>query len=240
MLGLAMLWRERGRTAYVAFALGMFVLATREVVGALAVEAFSKVDALELHRYRLLAEAFVPGLWILFSLTFARANATELRRRWRLRIAASFVIPPAIVIGWWPSLLVADPPFPLPSWLVPVGPAGFVVHVLFLLAAVVVLMNLELTLRSATGSVLWQIKFLVLAIGVVFGVDLFLHSQVLLHSWIQTPLFPFGSSALLLGSALVVVAFVRRRGGSLEIYPSESMLFNSLTLLVVGGCPAGC
>ena len=49
MLGLAMLWRERGRTAYVAFALGMFVLATREVVGALAVEAFSKVDALELH-----------------------------------------------------------------------------------------------------------------------------------------------------------------------------------------------
>ena len=234
MLGLAMLWRERGRSAYVAFALGMFALATREVVGALAVEAFSKIDALELHRYRLLAEAFVPGLWILFSLTFARANATELRRRWRLRIAASFAIPPAIVIGWWPSLLVADPPFPLPSWLVPIGPAGFVVHVLFLLAAVVVLMNLELTLRSATGSVLWQIKFLVLAIGVVFGVELFLHSQVLLHSWIQTPLFPFGSSALLLGSALVVVAFVRRRGGLLEIYPSESMLFNSLTLLVVG------
>ena len=60
MLGLAMLWRERGRTAYVACALGMFVLATREVVGALAVEAFSKIDALELHRYRLLAEAFVP------------------------------------------------------------------------------------------------------------------------------------------------------------------------------------
>ena len=94
MLGLAMLWRERGRTAYVACALGMFVLATREVVGALAVEAFSKIDALELHRYRILAEAFVPGLWILFSLSFARANATELRRRWRLSIAASFVIPP--------------------------------------------------------------------------------------------------------------------------------------------------
>ncbi len=116
----------------------------------------------------------------------------------------------------------------------PIGPAGFWVHVVFLLAAVVVLMNLELTLRSATGSVLWQIKFLVLAIAVIFGVELFLHSQVLLHSWIQTPLFPFGSSALLLGSTLVVVAFVRRRAGSLEIYPSESLLFNSLTLLVVG------
>ncbi len=139
------------------------------------------------------------------------------------------------MIGWWQSLLVVDPPpFPLPSWLVPIGSAGFVVHVVFLLAAVVVLMNLELTLRSATGSVLWQIKFLVLAVGVVFGVELFLHSQVLLHSWIQTPLFPFTSSALLLGSVPVVVAFVRRRGGLLEIYPSESLLFNSLTLLVVG------
>ena len=127
MLGLAMLWRERGRAAYVAFAPGMFVLATREVVGTLAVEAFSRTDALELHRYRLLAEAFVPGLWILFSLTFARANASELSRRWRLGIVASFVIPLAIVIGWWQSLLLIDPPFPLPSWLVPIGPAGFVV-----------------------------------------------------------------------------------------------------------------
>ena len=51
------------------------------------------------------------------------------------------------MIGWWPSLLVVNPPpFPLPSWLVPIGPAGFVVHVVFLLAAVVVLMNMELTL----------------------------------------------------------------------------------------------
>ena len=82
MLGLAMLRRERGRPAYLAFALGMFVLATREVVGAFAVEAFSKTDALELHRYRLLAEAFVPGLWILFSLTafdFLRARLEKSR-----------------------------------------------------------------------------------------------------------------------------------------------------------------
>jgi len=234
VVGGVVVWRERGRAAYIAFALGMLALAAREVSGAFGVEAISKFQAESWQRYRLLAEAFGLGFWVLFSLTFARANALEFRRRWRFGLAAAFIVPLGIVALGWDGLLVSHPVLVHPSWLIPVGRAGFALHVVFLLGAVLVLMNLEGTLRASSGSVRWQIKFFLLGVGALFGVELFLNSQVLLYSWIQTTLFPFGSGALLLASGLVVVALIRRRGGSLEIYPSESLLFNSLTLLVVG------
>ena len=196
--------------------------------------AVFKAQAEDWLRLRLLAEGLVPGLFIWVSLNFARTNYREFRARWRPVIALFFVAPLGILAARWNGLLVRDPPIPLPNWLVPIDAAGFALHVVFLLGAVIVLMNGEATLRASSGTSRWQIKFLVLGMGALFGVQVFLHSQVLLDSWIRTTLFPFGSASLLVASGLVVVSAVRRRQSPVSVYVSKTNFFDSVSLLATG------
>ncbi len=233
-LALIVLWIEPRRLAYRAFALGMAVFAARELLAGFALSALYEAEIVRWHRLRLAAESLFPGFWLLFALSFARAHHDNFLKRWRPVWIAAFVVPPSIVLAGWDGLVVRSSPFPFPRWLVPMGSAGFWLHVAFLLATVLVLMNLEGTLRASSGSVRWQIKFIVLGLGALFGVQLFLYSQVLLYSFIQTTLFPFASGALLLSSALIVVSLKRSRLASFDVYPSERFVYNSLTLLVVG------
>jgi putative PEP-CTERM system histidine kinase len=226
-------WRERRHLAYRVFALGMVALAVREVIGAQALQAVFESQALRWHRYRFASEAAIPGLWLLFAVTFARADPRRFLRLWRWPLVAAFLVPVGIVVFGWDSL-VTRTSYPMPTWLIPVGAGGQWLHVALLLSAVAILLNLENTLRSAVGSVRWQIKFTVLGIALLFGVELFSYSQVLLYSALQTTLFPFSSVVLLMSCGLVVVSVVWRRLGSIDVYPSQAFLYNSLTLLVVG------
>ncbi|MGH9322286.1 MAG: XrtA/PEP-CTERM system histidine kinase PrsK [Vicinamibacteria bacterium] len=233
-LALTVLWREPRRLAYRAFAAGMVVFACRELLAGFALAALYEAEIVRWHRLRLVADSFVPGCWLVFALTFARAHHDQFLERWRPVWIAAFAVPVALAIGGWDWLVVRSSPYPFPRWLVPVGSTGFWLHVVFLLATVLVLMNLESTLRASRGSVRWQIKFTVIGLAALFGVQLFIYSQVLLYSSIQTTLFPFASGALLLASGLIVVSLKRSRLFSFDVYPSERLLYNSLTLLVVG------
>ncbi|HJS72813.1 MAG TPA: histidine kinase N-terminal 7TM domain-containing protein, partial [Vicinamibacteria bacterium] len=171
-LGALVFSRERGKLAYAAFALGMTALAVREILSVQALESVLESQALRWHRYRFATEAVIPGLWLLFALTFARADPGRFVRLWRWPLAASFLVPLGIVgLGW--DSLIRRTSYPVPNWLVPIGLPGLWLHAALLLSAVAILVNLENTLRSAVGSVRWQIKFTVLGIGVLFGVQLF-------------------------------------------------------------------
>lgn len=232
LLAAVVLWRERRLLAYRAFAAGMIVLAAREFLGVLALGAIGS-EAIFWHRARLVASSALPGLWLLFALTFARAEEVRFLRRWRWALAAAFVVPIGLAtLGWY--TLVIQPLYETPRWVVVVGSTGFWLHAALLLGAVAVLMNLEGTLRASSGAVRWQVKLTVLGLGALFGVEIFLASQVLLFSVIQTTLLPLGSAALLLAVGFVSYSMARRRLGRFDVYPSESFLFNSLTLLVVG------
>jgi putative PEP-CTERM system histidine kinase len=233
-LGLVFVWRERLRPGTLALALGMAALAARELAGTLAVNAVFKTQAHDWLRYRMLAEALVPGLFLWFSVSFARANHGEFQRRWGLVVASFFVAPLGVLATQWSGLLVADPPIPLPNWLVPIDAAGFALYLVYLIGAVLVLMNAEATLRASSGTARWQIKFLVLGMGALFGVQIFLHSQVLLDSWIRTTLFPLGSASIVVAAALVAVSLVRRRQSPVSVYVSKTNFFDSVSLLVAG------
>jgi putative PEP-CTERM system histidine kinase len=185
------------------------------------------------HRYRLASEAAIPGLWLLFAVVFARAEPRRFLRRWRWPLAFAFFVPAGIVAVAFQSL-VTRTSYATPSWLIPVGEGGKWLHIALFLAAVAILVNLENTLRSAVGSVRWQIKFTVLGIALLFGVELFTYSQVLLYSALQTSLLPFGSVVLMMACLLVVGSIVFRNLGSFDVYPSQIFLYNSITLVVVG------
>jgi hypothetical protein len=69
--------------AHRAFAVGMIALGLEAVFLGLSAQAAVPDEVIRWQRLRLVATAFLPGTWLLFSLSFARANYQESVRRWR-------------------------------------------------------------------------------------------------------------------------------------------------------------
>ena len=66
-----------------AFAAGMALLAAEAFCAARALGDLTRDEILLWNRYRLALTAAVPGLWLLFSLSYSRGNAAEFLKRWR-------------------------------------------------------------------------------------------------------------------------------------------------------------
>src|SRR5690242_6397426 len=92
-LALCVVWKERRSVAHVAFAGGMTILAVESIFSGLSYQASTVEGVVDWQRWRFLASAFLPGLWVLFSLAYGRGNYHEFLRRWRLVLAASFLLP---------------------------------------------------------------------------------------------------------------------------------------------------
>ena len=180
----------------------------------------------------LLAKSFLPAFWLCFSLTYSRGNARELPVRSRLLVLAALLIPVGV------SLILLDqfvPIFPrrLDGWI-SADAAVKTLNGALLAAAVLILMNLERTFRAAVGTMQWRIKFIVIGLGIVFGARIYSLSQALLFSQGTPPLNDVATVALLIGCALMLVAFLRSGFGEIDVYPSHAVLRTSLTVLLVG------
>ncbi|MBL4574811.1 MAG: PEP-CTERM system histidine kinase PrsK [Opitutaceae bacterium] len=123
---------------------------------------------------------------------------------------------------------------PREEWTIFLGWSGYITHLFLLLGAVVVLMNLERTFRAAVGTMRWRIKFMLLGVGVLFAVRLYTSSQALLSYRVDPFIDIIGSGALLIASLLIIRSLFRVGHFELEVYPSQEVLRNSLTVLLVG------
>jgi putative PEP-CTERM system histidine kinase len=99
---------------------------------------------------------------------------------------------------------------------------------------VLVLMNLEHTYRAAVGIMLWRIKFMILGLGVIFVVRAYDGSQVLLFHAVNLSLETVTATAMLLGGVLILRSLFRAGHFNTDVYPSQSALRGSLTVLVAG------
>jgi hypothetical protein len=204
MLALGGAFRARRSVSRWAFVAGMAVLALERVCTGLSAGTPLLANMDYWKGGGLIAAAFLPGVWLLFSLTYARGNAREFLTRWRLALAAAFVLPPALGLLFRGSLIVeiyqleAGPP------LLRLGPAGVALYALLLIAAVLVLMNLERTYRASVGTMRWRIKFMLLGVGLIFVVRLYTNSQALLFRGVDPSLAVLDSGALLVAALLVL------------------------------------
>ncbi len=182
------------------------------------------------------SEAFLPAIWICFSVTFSRGNYREfLRRSWPL-LALGFVLPVALVIWHTGDLLNVVPLDELGSgWLVNFSDRARILHGIVLLAAVLILMNLERTFRSSVGTMQWRIKFVALGLGIIFGARIYTCSQALVYSRDSLTSSAIEVGALLIGCAFLALGYVRGGFGAIDIYPSRAALHTSLTVLLAGG-----
>jgi putative PEP-CTERM system histidine kinase len=213
----------------------MLVFALESLFGAMWREAVNPESAAFWGTLTLVTKSFMPGVWLCFSLTYSRGNARALPLRIWFLVLAALLIPVGMSLVFRNQLVPVSPYTESGAdWWVRPNAVTKILNGFQLVAAVVILMNLEKTFRSAVGTMQWRIKFLVIGLGIVFGARIYTLSQALLFSGDVLVLSDVDTVALLIGCVLIVIAFVRSGFGEIDVYPSHAVLRTSLTFVLAG------
>ena len=227
LLGLVSVFRAKRSPAPWLFAVGMAALGLDSVFTGLSLRAVQEGDVLAWLTPAFIVKAFVPAPWLAFSLIYSRSNYREFLPHWKIPLA---------FFGLLPILLYASVVMQSGDlWWLQSGPLATVLNVVLLVALVLILMNLEQTFRAAVGTMRWRIKFVVVALTVIFGARLYVRSQAILFSAPDITLWNVESGALLVGCLLLAVAYARTRWAESDVYPSLAILRSSMTFVIVGG-----
>ena len=187
-----------------AFSAGMLAFAAESLFAGLAARAVPLEAVERWQNLAFVAMAFLPGLWLLFSLTYARGNSGEFLSRWSVVVACAFIVPLILVLLCPDEIISAiGQPSDRSQRLLRLGFAGSALNLIFLLGTILVLMNLERTFRAAVGTMRWRIKFVILGLGVLFTVRAYTSSQALLYRGGDLSLPAVNAGALLLASLLI-------------------------------------
>lgn len=234
-LALTVVARRNRSLAHWSFSAGMLVFAAVNVFYAFQLGTSEPDKIVSWQNAEWVALSMLPGPWLLFSLTYARGNYREFLKRWNFVLAIAFLVPVTLSIFFW-DLTITTITFADANhhWLLRMATSGYILNLLLLFAALLVLMNLERTYRAAVGTMRWRIKFMVLGLGVIFAVQAYTHTQVMLFRAIDLSLPIVNSCALIVGCALIFRTLLREGHFETDVFPSQSVLHNSLTVFVAG------
>jgi putative PEP-CTERM system histidine kinase len=225
--------KDRRSLANRSFIVSLILLGLVEVFRGLSRQGSSAEEMLYWQEVRIVLFAFVPGTCLIFSLSFARPNYREYLRRWIFVIAGVYVLPVLTVLLYRPffeALPVED------LWartIIPLGHSGKFFYSLILVSAVLIIANLERTLRASTGRIRWQIKFILLGMGIICGCWIYTSSQALVYSVLDISLTVFHPAMLIVASVLFVWGLKRSQFLKVDVYLSHTTIQYSLTVILV-------
>ncbi|MGA2955571.1 MAG: XrtA/PEP-CTERM system histidine kinase PrsK, partial [Thermodesulfobacteriota bacterium] len=229
------IYRDPQSFVHRIFTAGMCVLAFEAVLTGLECGSTSIPEVMFWQRLKFVPLSLLPGIWLPFSLSFARANYFEFLNRWKWVIGVSFLLPLSFLTLFYESLLVGGPFLDESLRLLfRVGWPGYVIYLLCLVGTVLILMNLERTFRHSVGHTRWQVKFMILGIGCIFGGRIYMESQVILFRLVDVSLEIVDIGILILANVLIALSFWRVKLLKFDFYLSHSFLYNSFTVLLVG------
>jgi putative PEP-CTERM system histidine kinase len=234
-LSIFVLYTDRRSFVHRTFAAGMAILAVEATFTGLSINAIMSDDVLRWLRLRNFVTALLPGTWLLFSLSFSRANYKEFISKWKWVAGACFLLPLATLIffnnSFFAGKALVSPSF---TWMIIIGWPGYVFNLFMIIGSVLILMNLERTLRDSTGRMRWQIKFMALGVGLIVAVRIYTASQTMLFHALNLSLELINDGALILAGLMIVRSLTRTRFLVVNFYPSQAFLYNSFTVLFVG------
>lgn len=235
VMAVAVLWRDWRVFVHRMFAVGMGLFALDGVLVGITPLLSSPEQAVYLQQAKFFSASFLPGVWLLFSLTFARANYQEFISRWKWSLIGCFAFGPAVVFLFRESLFVGQPAYDHSAHLfLKLGWSGYLLRLFALIANVTILMNLERTFRNSTGHVRWQIKFLIIGLGGLFGVHIYTASQSVLFRLLDTNFEVVNTGALVIASVMIARSLARTKRLQFDFYLSHAVIYNSFTVVVVG------
>ena len=227
----------RGRRSFVqgVFAAGMFLFAVEAVLTGMVFSASTLEQFLFWQRWRLFAASLTPATWLLFSVSFARANYREQIFKWKWVILLALIAPlsmTTIFYDYFIALVLS--PLNTTTLFIRVGLSGYLWHIFWIIITIGILMNLERTFRHSTGHIRWQTKFIFVGAAGIFGIRLFTQSQALLFQGIDTGLFVVNLGALLIADIFILRSLSRGKPMAASIQMSHQFLYTSFTIIIVG------
>lgn len=227
---------QAGRSPTLAFfAFGMGLLAIESVFSALSLRAGAPSAIIRWQTSAVIAKSFLPATWLGFSLTYSRGNYREFLRRWKVVLIAAALLPLVLTGGFQLEFFqTIQRTTPEDDWVLLLTDSGKLFNVFFLFGVVLTLTNLEKTFRTAVGTMRWRIKFVVLGLCVIFGAKIYVCTQALVYSGVALSLSVVESGALILGCLLIALSYFRSGRLDVDVYPSQSFLYSSITILLTG------
>ncbi len=222
--------------ANISFSLGVISLAVAEFGNFMILSSNDPLGLMFWKRVSFAGEAFIPGNWIIFSLVFARTNYKELLYKWKTAGIAAYIIPLSFLAFIESDLFVQfswvqeDPP----TAVLLLGSIGRYFCLLLLIGSIIVLLNLENTLRSSAREERWSIKYALLGVGAIFAFYLYINSQRILMTVLRTDYIPVNSGVIIISLSLIVFSLVRHRLMDVNVFISRYVIYNSVTVLFVG------
>lgn len=254
LTGVAVLFQEKRGIAHWAFLAGMLVLGAENLAVAFSLAPTGPGDVERWEGWIFVARAALPSIWMVFALTYARGTAESALRNAKWPLGLGFLVPVGLAIVLQSELVRFQPldpgamdPASMADGLLEdgaspgttvgtlrLGGAGVLLTIFCLFGSVLILMNLERTFRASVGTMRWRIKFMILGLGVIFAVRAYTDSQGLLYSSVNPVMQLVNSGALIAGCLLIARSIFRTGHFEVSVYPSQSVLQNSLTVLLAG------
>ena len=231
ILGVYVLFRNSHQRINLFFALGMGSLALMEFGNLMGLFYLGTQTAIFWKRISLAGECLVPGTWLLFCTSFARKEPWYRSKQWK-KLVIGFGVISAFFASSVPSdlfILTNDSPI-----FMPLGVIGKGFYIFFLLSLVVIVVNLEHTIRQSKGEQRIKIRSLVLGLGGLFAFLIFSSSQTLLFSIVSLRMIPLVSTVFVICSVVIAFSVVRHRLMDVDLYMSRFVVYHSFSLFMVG------
>lgn len=236
-IGTAAFVLVRERKSFVRWTLvfGLSLMGVENLLSSLSLRAVPDAEILMWQRFRLPVTSLTMAAWLLFSLSYARGDHRTLARK-RHRLGAIALVLLAVIVSIFRQT-VFDGILPREDSGVPVilyNTPARLIHVVLILVAVLTIMNLERTLRAATGTMRWRIKFMIIGIITLLATRIYIGTQALLYSSMDLRLDGLNASVLILCEALILSSLVRTHLMHIDLYPSQHVLYRSVTAVLAG------
>ncbi len=225
-MGLYVLSRNPGKCANIGFFVGMAALGMTELGKYMGASTVPGDYAFWYDKLYGAGEILLPGAWFLFSLSFARADASAILKRWRYAAVSIFAVSAVL-------LLLAVTDSALPERVTTKG-TGFWSSVFLLLSLTTILANFESTLRAADTAQRRKINFLLLGAGSILVFKIYAHGQYLLFPRMPQDFGAIQSTILFIACLLIAFSLARHQLMDVDVFVSRHFLYNSFALGAVG------
>lgn len=234
-LGLFTFTRNPRHPANIGFFLGMLSLVVMECGSALLFSSLLKGSISTTGIYLVFTgQAILPLCWLAFSSVFGRADPRRAILRW---LPVIVLMVPVVVyfVVYMPSEEFLSIGYDTSGLAVFIfGQKARYFYIYLVIALVINLVHLENVLRSSKGIKRWQIKYVIFGVGAILAFFIYLSSQILLFHTLTFVVLPVVSTVIIISTVLMGVFIVRHRLLDVDVFISRYVVYNSLTVLVVG------
>lgn len=214
----------------ISFALGMLCIGLIEFGDYMSLSETQR--DLFYKRITLIGESLLPLVWLIFSLTYSRKNYKEISIFWKLVLLIS--ITPLILVVSLPAGYFFNLPYSEIEGIITLDKIGYYFYLIILIYFVLIIANLEETLRSSSGGTRWRIKFMIIGCGGIMASLIYYYGHVLLYRVIDMNLIPVREAFILSSILLITISLFRQTFQKEEISISRNIFYKSFTLLTVG------